>query len=179
LNFISWCDRDHASPQCQVTDPFFKTWDISKHRGSKLPIQQKLARTPCSQLSNSNFPSSFCFDKPIILGTSVMYNVIDRLQTQSADQSVAKSEPTYQLSYRGTTYEVPSHKPLTRSPEEVAQLVGKRLTYRGTTYEIVPASVSDVSLPWVAHQLCYRGVTYTSYAKPNLSGLDYAVVSFT
>jgi Domain of unknown function (DUF4278) len=105
-----------------------------------------------------------------------MYNVIDRPQTQSASQFEATSEPTHKLSYRGTTYEVPSHKPLTRSPEEVAQLIGKRLTYRGTTYEIVPASVSEVSLPWVAHQLRYRGVTYTTYAKPSLSGLDYAVV---
>jgi hypothetical protein len=105
-----------------------------------------------------------------------MYNVIDRPQTQSAPQLVATSEPTHKLRYRGTTYEVPSHKPLTRSPEEVAQLIGKRLTYRGTTYEIVPASVAEVSLPWVAHQLCYRGVTYMSYTKPNLSGLDYAVV---
>jgi Domain of unknown function (DUF4278) len=105
-----------------------------------------------------------------------MYNVIYRPQTQSDSQFAATNEPTHKLHYRGTTYEVPSRKPLTRSPEEVAQLIGKRLTYRGTTYAIVPASVSEVSLPWVAHQLCYRGVTYTSYTKPNLSGLDYAVI---
>ncbi|NJR52927.1 MAG: DUF4278 domain-containing protein [Leptolyngbyaceae cyanobacterium CSU_1_3] len=105
-----------------------------------------------------------------------MNNVIARPQTQFVPQLEATSEPTHKLRYRGTPYEVPSHKPLTPSPEEVAQLIGKRLTYRGTTYEIVPASVSEVSLPWVAHYLRYRGMTYTSCANPNPSGLDYAVV---
>jgi Domain of unknown function (DUF4278) len=106
-----------------------------------------------------------------------MYNVIDRPQTQSAPHPVVKSEPTHKLTYRGTTYEVPAHKPLSRSSEEVAQLMGKRLTYRGTTYEIVSAPVPEVSLPQVAYKLCYRGVTYIKYAQSSLSRFDYAVVS--
>jgi hypothetical protein len=105
-----------------------------------------------------------------------MYDVIEHPQTQATSQFVATSKPTHKLHYRGTTYEVPSQKSLTCSPEEAAQLIGKCLTYRGTTYEIVPASVSEVSLPWVAHYLHYRGMTYTSCTKPNPSGLDYAVV---
>jgi Domain of unknown function (DUF4278) len=108
-----------------------------------------------------------------------MNTILDRPQIQSVPQSVpqatAISEPTHTLIYRGTTYEVPSHQPL-RTPEEVAQLIGKRLTYRGTTYEMVPASKPAISPPRVAHQLCYRGVTYLNYAKSSLSEIDYVVV---
>jgi hypothetical protein len=107
-----------------------------------------------------------------------MLNVIDCPQPQSIPQPVVVAEPeaTYTLTYRGTTYEVPVHKAPTRTPEEVAQLMGKRLTYRGTTYVMVPASTPVISEPKVAHQLCYRGVTYMSFAKPNLSGIDYVVL---
>jgi hypothetical protein len=119
-----------------------------------------------------------CFDKSIILGATFMLNVIDRPQPQSIPQPVIVAEPeaTYTLTYRGTAYELPVHKAPTHTPDEVAQLMGKRLTYRGTTYVMVPASVSALSAPKVAHQLCYRGVTYTSFAKPNLSGIDYVAL---
>jgi Domain of unknown function (DUF4278) len=104
-----------------------------------------------------------------------MYTVLDRPQIQPVPQATAISEPTHTLIYRGTTYEVTSHQPL-RTPEEVAQLMGKRLTYRGTTYEMVPASKPAISAPKVAHQLCYRGVTYMSYPKSSLSEIDYVAV---
>jgi Domain of unknown function (DUF4278) len=108
-----------------------------------------------------------------------MYTVLDRPQIQPVPQPIpqatAISEPTHTLIYRGTTYEVASHQPL-RTPEAVAQLMGKRLTYRGTTYEMVPASKPAISAPGVAHQLCYRGVTYLRYAKSSLSEIDYVVV---
>jgi Domain of unknown function (DUF4278) len=102
-----------------------------------------------------------------------MVNLIDFPQIQSAVQPPTADKATHTLIYRGTTYEVPQHKLPSRTPEEIAQLIGKRLTYRGTTYEMVPAATPE---PRTARQLCYRGVTFTSNTQPTQNGIDYIVV---
>ena len=102
-----------------------------------------------------------------------MFSLIDLPQIQSAVQSPAADIATHTLIYRGTTYEGPQHKLPARTPEEIAQLIGKRLTYRGTTYKMVPATTPA---PRVARQLCYRGVTFMSNTQPEQNGIDYIVV---
>ncbi len=101
-----------------------------------------------------------------------MFSLIDLPQIQSAVESPADTA-THTLIYRGTTYKVPQHKLPARTPEEISQLMGKRLTYRGTTYEMVPAATP---IPRAARQLCYRGVTFMSNTQPDQNGIEYLVV---
>ncbi len=102
-----------------------------------------------------------------------MVNLIDLPQIQSAVQPSTTDKATHTLIYRGTTYEVPQHKLSARTPEEITQLIGKRLTYRGTTYKMIPAATP---VPRAARQLCYRGVTFMSNTQPNQNGIDYIVI---
>jgi hypothetical protein len=105
-----------------------------------------------------------------------MHNVLERPQPQTIPQSASISESTHTLMYRGTTYSGPAHQPLNRIPEEVAQLMGKRLVYRSVTYEIVPASSPVSPVPKAPRQLSYRGVSYVSNPQPSQRHFDYAVI---
>jgi Domain of unknown function (DUF4278) len=102
-----------------------------------------------------------------------MVNLIELPQIQSVVQPPTADKATHTLIYRGTTYEVPQQKLPARTPEEITQLIGKRLTYRGTTYKIIPAATP---VPRTARQLCYRGVTFVSNTQPDQNGIDYIVV---
>lgn len=84
---------------------------------------------------------------------------------RASAQTTSHSTPSklsHTLTYRGVSYEVQKHNlsRQSRTPVEVAHLLGNCLIYRGAQYTIASATVSATPTLSQAQHLIYRGVTY-------------------